>query len=286
MTSTSATIDITKFAPMPESLVKLASMVDDLDMSSREITTIIEGDEILSSNLLRAANSAYSGSIRKITNIRDAVVRIGYAQILRMAVGEHLYSMMNKPIVQYGLGLHELWLHSIVAAIAAENLEDVTGRSVPGISFTAALLHDLGKLILNQNIDADVFNNIEQVMMQNKITWLDSERKVLGTDHAEIGSTLARMWGFPDGIVFAIENHHNPDSNPHPVQDVVHIADIVAKFIGVGSGRSQMNFYKSTSSALKLGLTETGFESLCAKVKVEFDNKAKYLISNDISPEP
>jgi putative nucleotidyltransferase with HDIG domain len=270
---------------MPESMVKLAAMVSDPDMSAREITAVVEDDQALTSNVLRVANSVFSGSMRKIINIRDAVVRIGYAHILRMAVGEHIHSLMNKPIPMYGLGEHELWLHSVGAAIAAENLEEYIGTSVPGISFTAALLHDIGKLILSRNLERSALNRIEPMMKREEITWLDSERCVLGTDHAELGSALARMWGFPYGIVFAIANHHKPDDDPHPIQDVVHIADIVAKLIGVGGGRSQMNLFMSTSAASRLGLTEIGLEALCAKVKIELDEKKNFFMNNDTFSE-
>ena len=98
------------------------------------------------------------------------------------------------------------------------------------------------------------------------MTPLAAERQLLGTDHAEAGEAIVREWGLPDVLTEAIGAHHDPDRVPTPVSDAVHVANLVAKFIGVGLGSDGMDVKMSDTAAHRLGLTSDKLEALCADV--------------------
>ncbi len=266
MIETIPTAEIESLAPMPASVARLAGIVGDPESNAAGIAQVIEFDQALTANVLRLANSAWSGAQRHIDTVRDAVLRLGGARILELAVGQHIAGPMSQRCNGYELGEYELWRHSVAAALAAERLGRFTSKPVPGSAFTAALLHDIGKLVLNRHINRNLLGQIYAMMDERRIPYLQAERELFGTDHAEVGGHVARHWKFPDVLVHAIERHHDPDVEPNPVLDAVHIANATAKLAGVGLGSEQMYMKASTEAAARLGLSSGGLESLCATV--------------------
>jgi putative nucleotidyltransferase with HDIG domain len=263
------TIEIQQLAPMPASVARLALLVADPKSEINEIARVIEFDEALTANVLKVANSVQSASITPITTIREAIIRLGAGQILKIAVGRQTNSSLSQSFPEYQLEEHELWRHSVASALAAENISAFSSVKIPGVAFTAALLHDIGKLLIRRHLNSDVLQTIQILINERDLTWFEAEYRVLGTTHAEVGGTIARYWKFPDELIYAIENHHNPDLKTSEIYDTVHIANTVAKTIGVGLGVEQMNLYASTEAAKRLGLSPADFEALCAKVKDE-----------------
>lgn len=261
--------DLDKLDPMPGSVIRLAEMVSRPDSSMSDVIGVIELDQALTANVLRLANSAWSASTQRIATVRNAVLRLGAGRILGVAVGERVSRVMVHGCPGYELGEYELWRHSVAAALAAENMRDFASSRIPGAAFTAALLHDIGKLILSRHLAPDLVGRIRDTARTDNIDYLQAERRVLGTDHAEVGGIMARQWQFPAQIVNAIAHHHDPDAQPEPVLDAVHIANVVAKLNGVGLGSEGMNMKASLEAAARLGMTSTGLESLCATVSDE-----------------
>jgi putative nucleotidyltransferase with HDIG domain len=180
-----------------------------------------------------------------------------------------MIAAMCRPCAGYDLGENELWNHSVAAALAAERLSRYAMRPIPGAAFTAALVHDVGKLVLDRHLDAATADRIWRLTREESLAYVDAERRVLGTDHAEIGGQIARHWNFPEALVQAIERHHDPDPVNDPILDAVHIANAVARLVGVGLGSEQMSMVASTAAAERLGLTATRLEGLCATVGAE-----------------
>jgi putative nucleotidyltransferase with HDIG domain len=258
--------EIEKLAPMPQSVTRLARIVGDPTAGAPEVAQVVEFDQALTANVLRLANSAWAASPKRIVRVRDAVLRLGAGRILELAVGQRVIKAMSQACDAYELGERELWRHSVAAALAAERIGRLTNVPVPGTAFTAALLHDIGKLVLNRHINGERLDAIRDLVVEQQITYLEAENRVLGTDHAEVGAVVAQHWGFPDEFARAIRLHHDPDAAPEPILDAVHLCNAVAKLNGIGLGSEQMNLKASSEAACRLGLTTSGLEALCATV--------------------
>lgn len=269
MISTIFDKEIEKLAPMPASLTRLAAVVSDPASSAADIVAVIQLDQALTANILRMANSAWSAVAKPIDTVRGAVLRLGGGRVFELAVGQQVAGPMSRSCPAYELAEYELWRHGVAAALATEHIGDFTGHKVAGVAFTAALLHDIGKLILSRHVGRETVQRIREAAKARNVTYLEAERHVLGTDHAEAGAAVARHWRFPTEIANAIEHHHDPDVAVNQVLDAVHIANAVAKLIGIGLGSEQMNMNASTQAAARLGLSAGGLESLCATVRVE-----------------
>jgi len=267
--------DIKDLAPMPASLAQIAAMAGDEKSSISDIAKLIEFDEALTANLLKLVNSVWGKAISPILTVKDAAVRLGAGQILKLAVGQHVAGPMAKAYPGYELNAHELWQHSVAAALAAEHLSIRLIDPIPKLVFTAALLHDVGKLVLNRYLSKEDISKIRAWMKEEGLTYIAGEHRLLGTDHAEVGGMVARHWKFPDQLIQAIELHHDPDQEPNALLDIVHLSNTVAKLIGVGLGSEEMNLSVSNGAPLRLGIVEEDLEAICADVKTELREAEK-----------
>jgi uncharacterized domain HDIG len=235
-------------------------------MELSEIVRLVELDQVLTANLLRVANSAWSGSLRQIMTVRDALLRLGVGRILEFAVGCEVAKPMAQELPGYGLAEKELWRHSVAAALAVEYMSAVTSKPIPPAAFTAALLHDIGKLLLNKHLGPEGQAAMAELTFGEGLPYVEAERRLLGTDHAEVGGVLARLWDLPEPLVTAIEMHHDAHSEPNDLLDAVQVGNAVAKLIGVGFGNEQLNLRVNSESLPRLGISAKGLELLCLRV--------------------
>jgi len=230
---------IQRLDPLPLTVQKLVLMLDDEEVNFVEVAEVIEYDGAITSNVLRAANSAAFGGLCYIREIRDAVVRLGTATLLDIMLIGHLRSM-RASAPQYNLSEDELWLHGAAASLAAKAIiKEARTARVPPVATVAALIHDIGKLIMVRYMRADM-PSLFEVCQERAVTLVEAERQVLECDHPEVGSLMARKWAFPESIIQAIEYHHEPPSGiSEPVLDTVMLANAVAKFVGGGNGLTE-----------------------------------------------
>jgi len=273
--------EIENLTPMPVSMVQLTHMAGDPKVDLTELAKVIEYDEALTANLLRLANSTWLAGMEPVMSVREAVMRMGTAKILKMVVGRHLAGSMSTAIPGYNLDEHEHWRHSVAAALAAEELSTLLYMPQPGLAFTVSLMHDIGKLILGRYLADELVSQIQQAVNEEHVSFVEAEHQIMGTDHAEIGAEIARYWKFPEPLINAIELHHNPDVQPEALIDLVHVGNIVARLMGVGLGCEELHLNTSQEAPKRLGVSPTLLEQVCVKVLTELD-KADALLTEEI----
>jgi putative nucleotidyltransferase with HDIG domain len=146
---------------------------------------------------------------------------------------------LARPQRGYGLVAGALWEHSVTVALACQFLGQHCAVAEPGVLFTAGLLHDLGKVVLNEYVAAEYTEIMERVQGQNA-SFLAAEQDVLGFTHAEIGARLAQNWNLPEPIVRCVRHHHDPDAldEPDVLVDLVHLSDSIGLLMGIGCGEA------------------------------------------------
>jgi putative nucleotidyltransferase with HDIG domain len=268
--------------PLPVTLQKLVAILSDEDINMQEVADIVEYDAAVAANILKVANSAvYAGRFR-IERVRDAVVRLGTTTLLDIAMGGYLRSLkVSAPL--YDLTENDFWLHTAAASLAVKALvKEVGNRCIPHLAGIAALVHDIGKLIMVRYLTANVADIHAQVK-QTGCSFVEAERALFGCDHAEVGGAMAHKWNFPAQIVQAIEQHHaeSPQGDNLTV-DAVMVANLTAKSVGAGLGAEGMNLQiDSRAICERVGLTVKGFQRVCAQTAIWLlDFKAKYGIQD------
>ena len=168
------------FPSMPGAAVKLLALIDDPDMNVSQIEAILRHDAGLTANVLKLANSAYFGIPGKVGSVRQAVLILGIKRLIQMVIASCVSAIMAKPVPGYDLPAGELWRHSLAVSVAAEGLVKELDVSGTEEFFTAALLHDVGKLVLG-NFVQDGFDQIEMALDQD-VSFETAENMVLGTN--------------------------------------------------------------------------------------------------------
>ncbi|MBD3344729.1 MAG: HDOD domain-containing protein [Chitinivibrionales bacterium] len=258
--------------PLPRSACKLAEVVASAKSSVDDIVTVIEYDQALTIDVLKFANSVFSSSNTPVSSIKNAVIRLGGARILEQIVARNVKNSISKPVPSYGYSEDELWRHSVASATAAEIMNSFVEISIEGVAFTAALLHDIGKLVLGRNAGQAMMDRVWQRVVNESCTCAEAEYFVFGFTHADIGAEIMAQWKLPEIIITAVKYHHSLDENVALETDCVRIANMVARSIGEGIGYEGMQLAVDSSIQERLGLSRENFEKLCASTKEKLDN--------------
>jgi len=257
--------EIQKLVPMPAAITQLSRVAFNPEVGVQDAARVIEFDQVLTANVLSWANSSWSAARSPILTVKDAVVRFGIENILKLAIGKRIAGSMKKPNPGYELGENELWRHSVAAALVAECLCDFT-TTVPRAAFTGALVHDIGKLLLGKYLHPPILQELRDLIEKEQISYIEAEQRMLGTNHALVGAEIARFWNFPENLISVIQRHHEYEFPPDPLLDSVQIANAVTKLLGIGMGSEQMNIDIHSSVPERMGLSDTKIEQLCVAV--------------------
>ena len=238
--------------PMPASVIRLATAVADTASSIEDIVSIVREDPALASVILREANSATSASKSNISDISEAVVRIGAARTLAIAVGASIAEDYKPELGGYGLEQGDLSTHSSLASYIVEAIRPLSKRALGPEVVTAALLHDFGKIVLSDFAEPALLEGA----LSHSHHLASAERELYDIDHAELGAMLAHRWGLPDSLCETIRHHHDPENGSSDLAHAVLIADHLAHEFGPPS----MHDETEQAAALEKSLTYLGLD--------------------------
>jgi len=252
---------------LPTPATRMILLLRDPDVAISEIIRTIEYDPSLTSNVLRLANSVYFAGPRSISSLRDAIVRLGLNRIFQLVITSAIAPMARQAVNGYELPPGKLLEHSIAVAVGAEEIALQLQRKAPAATFTAGLLHDLGKIILGAFLEIDAAPIVD-LAFREQISFEIAESRVLGIDHAETGAALLERWNLPASIVGVVRWHHQPESfEGEPlVMDLVHAADHLSLESGVGTGIDGLHYHPSYDVMSRLRLKASVAERVLCKM--------------------
>jgi len=241
---------VTSLPPAPRILPDLLTALHKEEVDAAEVVRLIKFDPVLTAQVLR---------------LSQAVTRIGMNEIYRLVAGVIGERTLGAAQRGYGIEQGELWKHSAVTAVVAQTIVRELGGD-ESLVFTAALLHDIGKLVLSSALEA-AYAEVIAKTETGECSFLEAERAILGVDHAAIGGRLLSRWNFPEQIVRAVWHHHDP-AQARPAEQLaayVHLGDLLAHLLGHGYG-IQAYAVRSRPEALAiLGLRPGDVEPLLLK---------------------
>jgi len=223
--------------PLPTSAMRVISLTKNSGTSIKDLETVIGQDPALTAGILRQANSAYYGYVRRISSLQEAIVLLGFQVIQGLAMASAVAPLLKTKLVGYEIEQEGLWKHSILTGMAAKRLCQHCKLPYAEVAFTAGLLHDIGKMIISiyvQEVGAYLLEKVNEA----KLSYVEVEEKVIGYNHATVGGFLAKTWNLPKDLVEAISYHHSPSNAPTygELASVVHVANGLASILGVGGG--------------------------------------------------
>jgi len=231
---------------------------------AKDIQALITKDPGLTTAVLRMANSAYFSKSVRCETVADAVLRIGFRPVYRIAASSIASRWLVNQPSGYGWEPQDLYKHSLCVAIASEALAKETGKVSTELAYTAGLLHDVGKLAL-AHACADQFERVRQYQLEKNISWRQAEHDTLGYDHTDVGGVLMEQWGYPTNLIQVGCFYPRPrlaGAENRPLVTHIHAGKHLATSLGFGVGED--GFHTELDEAL---LQETGItEELLEKI--------------------
>ncbi|HCC55629.1 MAG TPA: HD family phosphohydrolase [Desulfobulbaceae bacterium] len=220
--------EIKNLPTLPGIVAKLAKMAENPDTTTEQMGRLISKDHILASKLLKLVNSAFYGFPQRISSLNSAIILLGFNVIKSLIISASIFDVMEEQDV-------ELWEHSLGCAVVSNVLARHLGVKDPEEISTAGLIHDLGKVAIKMELPKE-YAMITELSQEKKISRLEAEREILGLDHAEVGSWLAKSWNLPNKLVEPIACHHDPQlaKEERVASAIVHFANIMIRGLGYG----------------------------------------------------
>jgi putative nucleotidyltransferase with HDIG domain len=190
-------------------VARLIQELDNPGITVGVLASELSHDQALTAEVLRLANAAALGYGPKSSTISEAVMRLGFRRIKTLVLGASTSSLLMRRLSGYGLTGEELWEHSVACAQMARFVADTVNYPDSEEAYVAGLLHDVGKLVLDQYVRVD-YQAILNLMKRRGLQLWQAEEQLIGMDHGAVGGLLANDWHFPLPLVEAIRCHHWP----------------------------------------------------------------------------
>lgn len=214
--------------PIPQVALKVMRLMDEDRYNIESIANEIRKDQVITARMLQLANSALFPTKKEIASLDHAVVYLGQDMLIKLVLSAAVQGYYNQSGMGYALCKGGVYYHSIGCAQTAEMLARKTDLADPAKAYTAGLLHDIGKVVLDQYV-ASAYPLFYRDVMETGENAINVEQQIIGIDHTVVGSLLARQWSFPPALEYVIHHHHLPfkESEHAPLLATVYISDLL-----------------------------------------------------------
>ena len=252
--------------PIPQTIFKAREIMANPDSDFKELANLFETDQAIAAKILKIANSPYYGYSGKITSIQRASVILGHKTLVELLTVIGTAGLLGSKLEGYWLDSGALWKHSLAVAFGSRIIANTIKPALSNDAFTSGLIHDVGKLILDQHVKErwELFQNF---MDDGEHTFLEAEKKILDLDHAEVASEVCKKWNIPEPLTVAIRYHHHPSqSNGSELAYIVHVADAIAMMTSLGMGIDGTLYQMDDTAMEFLNLREENLNDIMGQV--------------------
>ncbi|MEK6813680.1 MAG: HDOD domain-containing protein [Nitrospirota bacterium] len=258
---------VDRIRPLPGVARRVVELVEDDAASVDKIQAEILKDQVITARLLKLCNSAYYGFPRKIGAVSEAVVLLGFTAVRSLVLSLGLKEIIQAPLEGYSMAAGELWRHSLACALIARRIAQISGYADVERAYTAGLLHDIGKVALDQFVRAEYSEIVRRTESGGK-TFSQAEQEILGFDHCQVGKMLLDHWRLPAVLVEAVFLHHRPSEaalDPR-LAAITHAADGLTLMAGFGLGADGLAYKVDPQAMARLGLDSEKIEAVLGTV--------------------
>ncbi|HLF97926.1 MAG TPA: HDOD domain-containing protein [Methylococcaceae bacterium] len=223
-------------------VVRLLQLTRDNTASIDDLVKLVETDPALGTAVLRRVNSAAYGLRHKIATLKQAVVILGFASIRAIALEVLLYEQVVRRI-DTDFDYLSYWRHSLAVAFLSRTMARQLGYPDADIAYSAGLLHDIGKIIL-EVYGRISYSSIIPQLQESACSAYEAELRLLGVGHDRLGAYFCKRWEFPRPITLAVCLHHQRfaaldlDVHERLLVAIVALANFMAWTQGLGSFRA------------------------------------------------
>jgi len=223
---------------LPFAVAEIIRLCNDPATSAQDLEKPVRSDPATAAMIMRRANSArYAGNI---TTIDRGIVRIGLRATRNIVASFSVFNLFSSEDKSLGFNRVWFWFHSLASGLCAQLIATLLKYKFPEDAFMAGLLHDVGKIVLDDFLNEDYQKALQRAQNDGKPLRL-AEESIFETQHPYVGAKVAKLWGFPSSIVGAISDHHSyqqftPATSELSLGAIVCMANHMTKALQVGNG--------------------------------------------------
>lgn len=230
---------IRTFPSRPTVYVEVMKELRSSNASPHTVGQLVSRDLAISTKLLQITNSAFFGFQQKVSCPGDAVMLLGMQTTSSLVLGIEAFAKLDNVKLLY-FSTDQIWKHSQAVAHSAKCITELLTNdpAMAHDAYTAALLHDIGKLALAVNLEEQYRQAIDEAQQRN-VPLFEIEREIFGATHAEAGAFLLSLWGLPAPVIEAVAMHHLPArdlAKTFTTTAAVHIANALETEQSAGVG--------------------------------------------------
>lgn len=254
---------IESIRPIPQVALKVLRIMEDGSYDIARVAEEVRKDQVISARTIQLCNSAIFTKRHEVVSLDHALVFLGQELFIKLVISAAVQSYYNQSGDGYSLCKGGLYHHAIGTAMVAEKIAATTGKAAPGIAYTAGLLHDIGKVVLDQYITG-AYPMLYREFQGRQSEMIDVETRILGMDHTRVGELLARKWSLPSPLTDAIRFHHQPaeSRNKDALTTIVYLADLLMSRFHTGLELERMGTGGLTDHLARIDLAAEQFSHL------------------------
>ena len=282
---------ISNLPTLPQNASTIMNRINDPKTSSSDVASVVSQDVALSAKILRLANSAFYGIPRTINNVNEAVVILGFKVIYTIVLSLTVFDMFPDSSLSLHFNRKKFWKHCVICGLLSRLIAQKmkNNRIEPEDSFCAGLLHDIGKIVMEQYLHDDMHTVIDYSLKGGK-SFFQSEKELLEYTHADVTELLISRWNLPDMLYYPLVFHHSPEqflsdstkqniSSPEINAGICHIADYLCYSDEISDNKPDFAQPHLEPASLKIiGFTERQLELLKSQVPEVLKNSESYYI--------
>ena len=267
--------------PIPQVVLKILRLINQEEDDIKELTEEIRQDQVICARTLKFCNSAIFAGKRKIDSLDHALTYLGFKNLIKLVISTSVGSYYGRSGSGYSLCKGGLYHHSVGTAIISEKLANLTAKVKPGLAYTAGLLHDIGKVVLDQYIAA-AYPLFYRQLFEEETDFSEAEKTILGVDHTEVGRDLALRWSLPDSLIDTIQHHHKPENAEQnsTLTHIVYLADLLMSRFHTGLEIDRLGTETLSSRLKAIGFSIEKFSDIVNLIPSEaFKSEPELLLT-------
>ena len=254
--------------PVPQIALKVIRMIRDDDYRLDDVAEELRQDQVIAAKILHFANSPIIGIGTEIDSIDRALIVLGEKRLVQLILSAGVETLFaGTEIGGYSLCKGGLFHHALATAMTAHEISVFTGRGHPEIAYTAGLLHDIGKTVLDQ-VMVNATSLFYRSLHEEGMDLCQAEKGEFGMTHTEVGAILARKWKLPEILTNTIQYHHSPQLAPgnRDMVTIVNLADLLMSRFNAGHQLDRPNTGQLEQGLEQIGLAKKEFPVIIDRI--------------------